>query len=106
RRGVGWVPPPAGVLLPRNARIDFAVLRLHGEHGHLAIERILRRQLRRWIVGWANDEIPILGGRRQLAVRQFFGFHVAGRIWIARRCSGATDWRLRYASLRRRLGRL
>ena len=68
----------------RDAGVDFAIGRGHGEVVDVALRNaFLRGRLRRAGVGGADDEVPVGGGARDGAIGQFFGRDVAGSVGIA-----------------------
>jgi hypothetical protein len=86
-RGIGGICGAKGTRLTRDAGIDLAVGRAHGELKDLALgdTGLLHDRLRRAIVGRADDEVSVGAGRRDGAVGQFGRRHVAGRVRVAGR---------------------
>lgn len=81
-RGIGRAE---GVGIARNAGIDFAVRRIHGELIDRSMRHIrLRRHIRRAGMRGAKDEVAVGCRRGKGAVRQLCGMDVTGRVGIAR----------------------
>ena len=100
--GVGGVGRAEGVGLARDAGIDLAVGRFHGEVEDRSLRHaFLHGHLRRGVVRGAEDEVSVGVCRSVGAVGQVFRRDITGRVGIAgrrRRARGACG---RGCSLRR-----
>ena len=100
--GIGGICRAEGAGLARDAGIDLAVGRIHGEVEDRSLRHaFLRGHFRRGIVRGAEDEVSVGVWRRDGAVGQFFRRDIAGRVGIARGRDGARGARCRQRSLRR-----